>query len=199
MARKAPGRRLISGSSIVSGLIAGLVGAAVMAAYAMVAGATYLESGFFTPMYHIASVFIDPGSMMTSMERAAGGSDFFFRAGPALIGLTIHMIVGAAFGMIFALLATRLRMRGGAGLVAGVVYGLAVMVVMAFVGLPVAAALFGGGTPISDMAGMVGWPTFAVEHGLFGLVLGLWFVLGSERFVPAEREQRIGARARSAT
>ncbi len=42
----------------------------------------------------------------------------------------------------------------------------------AFVGLPVAAKITGSGTIISDMASMVGWATFAVEHTMFRLVLG---------------------------
>ena len=55
---------------------------------------------------------------------------------------------------------------------AGVVYGLAVFVFSSFVGLPVAAKITGSGSTISDMASMVGWATFAIEHMLFGLVLG---------------------------
>ena len=75
MARQTPERGFVSGPPVASGLIAGLVGSMVMALFAMGAGATYLGTGFFTPMYHIASVFIDPGAMMRSMEQAAGGSD----------------------------------------------------------------------------------------------------------------------------
>ena len=36
------------------------------------------------------------------------------------------------------------------------------------------------GTTISDMAKMVGWPTFALEHFMFGLVLGA-LALGRSR------------------
>ena len=55
---------------------------------------------------------------------------------------------------------------------AGAMYGLAVFVVSAFVGLPLAAKATGSGTTIADMASMVGWATFAIEHMMFGLVLG---------------------------
>lgn len=43
----------------------------------------------------------------------------------------------------------------------------------AFVGLPAAAAIFDSGDQIADMAEMVGYGTFVVEHLIFGLVLGL--------------------------
>jgi hypothetical protein len=53
--------------------------------------------------------------------------------------------------------------------------------VMSFVALPVIADVFGGGDPISEMPRLVGWGTFAVEHALYGFVLGLWPLLkGSE-------------------
>jgi uncharacterized membrane protein YagU involved in acid resistance len=151
-----------------------------MAMFAMIAGATYLGSGFFTPMYHIASSLLNPQPMMQSMQAASQGNDFFFQGGTGVSGLLIHMMVGAAFGVIFALLARALHLRGGAAMVAGIVYGLAVMVIMSFVVLPVVASLFGGGKPIADMPVMVGWATFSIEHALFGAVLGLWFVRGEQ-------------------
>ena len=87
------------------------------------------------------------------------------------MGLLIHMITGAMFGIGFAFLARRLPR---AVLVpAGAAYGLAVFVVSVVIGLPVAAKITGSGSTISDMASMVGWATFAVEHMMFGLVLGV--------------------------
>lgn len=56
------------GEAIRTGALWGVVAAAVMAMYAMLAGLTYLNSGFFTPMYHIASTVIAPEPMMTSMQ-----------------------------------------------------------------------------------------------------------------------------------
>ena len=56
---------------------------------------------------------------------------------------------------------------------AGVLYGLAVFVVSAVVGLPVAAKITNSGSAISDMASMVGGATFPIEHMMFGLVLGV--------------------------
>ena len=76
---------------------------------------------------------------------------------------------------------------------AGALYGLAVFVVSAFVGLPVAAKVTGSGTTISDMASMVGRATFAVEDVMFGLVLGAVAL----RSAPAEgtTDAVVGARS----
>lgn len=41
-----------------------------------------------------------------------------------------------------------------------------------FVDLPIAAKMTGAGSSISEMATMVGWATFAIEHVMFGLALG---------------------------
>ena len=71
---------------------------------------------------------------------------------------------------VFALVARRLHRN--ALVPVGMVFGLGTFFVSSFVGLRVAATITGAGTTISDMAKMVGWPTFALEHLMFGLVLG---------------------------
>jgi hypothetical protein len=164
------------------GALWGIVGAVVMAMYAMIAGATYLDSGFFTPLYHIGSTLIAPRTMMTSMERAISDQDFYFSFGPALLGLIVHLAVGAAFGIVFALIARALNVRGVASIVAGCLFGVVVMLFSSFVGLPIAATLFGGGMPISDMPEMVGWTTFTIEHLMYGFAVGAgWFLANRER------------------
>ena len=167
-AKPAPTRTLGAGA------LAGIVAGAMMAMYAMVAAATYQDTGFFTPMYHIASTFIEPKAMETSMQHAMNGDLFYFSLGPAILGLAVHMIVAVLFGLIFASLVRTFRVHGGLAPIVGVVYGLAVFAVMSLVVLPAVADLFGGGKPISDMPEMVGYGSFAIEHALFGLVLGLW-------------------------
>jgi hypothetical protein len=149
-----------------------------MAMYAMVAGLTYLGTGFFTPLYHIASTVIEPDAMMTSMQGAMEGpGSFHFTLGPAVLGMTIHLATGAVYGIFFALVARAARLAGLGAIVGGAVYGLAVLIFSSFVGLPIAAALFGGGDPIADMPQMVGWTTFTIEHVMFGVVLGIgWLV-----------------------
>jgi hypothetical protein len=161
---------------MVWGAVAGLVGSVLMAMYAMLAAATYQHNGFFTPMYHIASTFIAPDTMMTSMHNAMAGHTFTFSLGPALLGAIIHMMVGAIYGAIFGVLVRLARVSGPALLIAGLVWGVIVFAFSSWVGLPIAAAVFGAGDPIRDMATMVGYPTFLVEHLIYGATLGLVLV-----------------------
>lgn len=88
--------------TVAAGLVAGIITSLVMAMFAMIAAVTYQGSGFLTPLYHIASVFLAPSTMMTSMQQAMSGSAFYFVAGPALVGALVHMMVGAMYGVIFA-------------------------------------------------------------------------------------------------
>jgi hypothetical protein len=163
------------------GALLGIVAAVVMGMFAMIASGTYHGTGFFTPLHHIASAVIEPTAMMRSMEAGMAGDTFAISVGPALLGLALHLATGAFWGAIFGLIVSTGWLRGVAGLVAGIVFGLAVMVVMAFLALPVIAAAFGGGEPVSDMPRLAGWGTFAIEHAIYGAVLGLWPLLrGSE-------------------
>jgi uncharacterized membrane protein YagU involved in acid resistance len=157
-------------ATVTRGAVSGMIAGAVMAMFAMVASVAYQDHGFFTPLFHISALFGSPDAMMRSVAEAMARNRFWLTAGPAVLGLVIHMMTGAMFGIGFAFLARRLPR---AALVpAGALYGLAVFVMSAFVGLPVAAKVTGSGTTISDMASMVGWVTFAAEHVMFGLVLG---------------------------
>jgi hypothetical protein len=155
------------------GTIAGMVGAIAMAMYAMIAAATYQKTGFYTPMYHIASLIIGPQYMMTSMKHAMAGQLFSFTAGPAALGMAIHLAVGMIFGAVFGLVAWATKLPRAAMVAAGIVYGLLILVLDGFVLLPAAAAVFGAGSAISDMAKIVGLGTFTLEHAIYGLGLGL--------------------------
>ncbi len=99
-----------------------MVAALVIAMFAMVAAASYQGSGFFTPLDHIASVLLAPSPMMTSMQHAMSGSVFYFTAGPALVGAVVHMMVGATYGIIFAVVARLLKLSGGKLVLAGMVW-----------------------------------------------------------------------------
>jgi hypothetical protein len=147
-----------------------------MAVFAMIASATYHGVGFFTPMYHIASSVISPQTMMTSVGEAQSGNLFYFAAGPATLGLALHLAVGAVFGAVFSLAVAAFRIRGPSLVPAGIVYGGLVLLFTSFVGLPIAAAVFGGGDPIRTMPSLAGWWTFTIEHLMFGAVLGVWFL-----------------------
>lgn len=173
----AGGRALTTAA--VWGALAGVGASLVMAMYAMIAAWTYQHTGFFTPLYHIAATFAAPDTMMKSMEAAMAGNSFTFVFGPAVLGAMIHMMVGAMYGAIFAVVARLLRWRGALLVGAAMVWGLIVFAISAWIGLPIAAALFGGGDPIRDMASMVGYPTFIIEHLMFGAALGILLLRAS--------------------
>jgi hypothetical protein len=151
-------------SLVVTGAIVGIIAGMVMAMYAMIASATFLEQGFFTPLYGIASPLVGSEAMMTSMKQG-----LYFALGPALLGLVVHMMWSAFYGAIFGVVASRLQLAGTAAVVGGMVYGVVMMIVMSFIVLPIVGA--------GAMPGMIGWPSFTIEHLMFGLVLGLWLAV----------------------
>jgi hypothetical protein len=159
--------------AVETGMMTGMVAAVPMGMFAMTAAATYQHLGFFTPMYRIAAV-LDPTSLLVSLQEADAGSPFYFDPQPMFAGGAMHLALGGFFGVVFALLARSLRVRGPAALAAGVGYGLAVMALMGLVVLPLVADLLGGGRLVGDAASIVGWPTFAAWHVLYGLALGVW-------------------------
>lgn len=150
--------------TLIAGVIAGIVAGAVMAMYAMIASATFLGQGFFTPMYGIASPLIGSEAMATSMRQG-----LYFNVGAALLGLIVHMMWSVGYGVVFFLLARMTRLRGAQAIIAGVLYGIAVELVMSFVVL----RLLG----LGNMPGMIGLPSFTIEHLLYGLTLGVWVAL----------------------
>ena len=105
------------GRAILVGAGAGILAALVMAMYAMIAGWAK-GAGFFTSLYHIASLWASPNTMMASMEDGMAGNPFHFEFGPAVLGVAIHMMTAAGYGAVFGLLVARLRL-GTAALVIG--------------------------------------------------------------------------------
>ncbi len=166
------GHRLQLGQVAVLGAVAGVIASVPMAMYAMIA-AWAKDTGFFTPLYHIASLFLSDDSMMTSMTDGGSGSAFTFEFGPALLGVVIHMMTGAMYGVVFALAISRLVLNRSLIVGAGLVWGAMVFAVSAWIGLPIAAAVFNSGDQITSMAEMAGYGTFVIEHLVYGLVLGL--------------------------
>jgi hypothetical protein len=155
------------------GIFAGFGASTVMGFFAMVTSATYGGRGFFTPAYHVAFI-IDPNTMGQSLQKAEAGERFFFSQESFVFGMAAHVMVGAFFGALFAVLALRLHLRDRRAVVGGLIYGLAVMVLMSALVLPVAAQMSGAGQAISGMGGEIGWPTWVALHAIFGLALGTW-------------------------
>ena len=179
-------------TTIRNGAIIGMAAAVGMAMYAMVASATYQHHGFFTPLFHISALTGSPKSMMQSLHAAMSGETFWFTPGAALCGLLIHMITGAMYGIGFALLVRRVR-AAGAVVAAGMAYGAGAMVFSGIIGLPVAAAIMSAGNTISDMPQMVGWATFAIEHLLFGMILGIGVAAVRAAAAPASAGENVSA------
>jgi uncharacterized membrane protein YagU involved in acid resistance len=154
-------RSIVTGRTLILGAIAGMVAGAVMAMYAMLASATFLHQGFFTPLYGIASPLIGPSAMGTSMQQG-----LYFAVGPALLGLVVHMMWSAGFGMVFFVLARATRLHDASAIGLGLLYGVAIELVMSLLVLPILG--------VGGMTGTIGLPSFTVEHLLFGLTLGAW-------------------------
>lgn len=154
------------------GAIAGMIASIAMAMYAMIASDSD-GKGFFTPLDHIASLFISQDSMMTSMQHAMAGHAFYFAFGPAVLGAVIHMMTGAMYGAAFGAAISRFQPASMAIVGIGVVYGAVVFLMSAYIGLPLAAVIFSSGDQITHMAKMVGTGTFFIEHLLFGAALGM--------------------------
>jgi hypothetical protein len=159
--------------TLEKGVFFGVLGSIPMGLCAMLASGTYQGRGFYTPAYHVAFT-IDPNTFGLSLGRAAAGERFFMSQEAFVFGLAIHVVVAGIFGALFAVVATRLRLRGTQVLVGGLVYGLAVMVLMSALVLPLAGAAFDAGDPIARMGSEIGWATFAALHAVFGLALGTW-------------------------
>lgn len=137
---------VISGG-IIAGIIAGLVMAAFSMMYAAMVGV-----GFFTPLRLIAAAL-------------AGVTALIDGGGILTLGVAIHMMASAVFGIIFAALLPR-RTSGGAAFGLGLVYGVVVWAVMTFIGLPAVNPVMGA--RVALMRG-----SWFFEHLLFGAVLAI--------------------------
>ncbi len=156
---------------LLIGAIAGMIGGAVMAMFTMIATATYLNMGFFTPLYAIASPLAGQQTLMTSQHQGL----FSFALGPALVGLIVHMMWSALYGMIFGLIVYATHLKGTLAVISGMVYGVLVMLLMSFIVAPIAGA--------PNLLQMLGGLSFTLGHLMFGLVLGLWPVVRPQDFV----------------
>src|SRR5690348_6053679 len=97
------------------------------------------------------------------------GGAFYFALGPAVLGLVVHMMWSALWGIIFGSIASGLHLRGAAAAVGGMVFSILVLLVMSFIVAPLVGA--------PNFSQLLGWPTWTIGHVLFGLIVGLWPVL----------------------
>jgi uncharacterized membrane protein YagU involved in acid resistance len=156
---------------LLLGALVGVIGGVLMVMFTMLATATYLQMGFFTPLYAIAAPLIGRQTLLTSMTNGV----FYFAPGPALLGLLVHLLWSAFWGMVFGLIARGLHLTEGVAIISGLVYGLLVMLVMIFIVVPIVGA--------PDLLRLVGTLSFIIAHALFyGLPLGLWPVVQPQFF-----------------
>jgi hypothetical protein len=164
------------------GVIAGMIGGVLMAIFVMIASATYLHMGFFTPLYAIAEPLIGPQPLLASIADGI----FYLAPGPALLGLMGHLLWSALWGMVFGLLAHRLHLAGGRAIISGLIYGVLIMLVMVFLVLPIV-----GASSLLQLLG--GWAfVLTIANALFyGMSLGLWPLLQPQFFTDLSARQAV--------
>jgi hypothetical protein len=169
-------------------MLSGVAAAAAMALVTMVAAATVLDLGLYTPVYLVTAI-VEPGPLVESIQEAEAGLRFYLEVGGAAAGGAVHLGIGAGFGALFALLARALRLRGVVAVLAGAAYGLAVMALMGLVLIPSFAGETAGGELIADAPRLIGLPMATVTHLVYGLGLGAWTAVSARDRVPPDRER----------
>jgi hypothetical protein len=165
---------------LLLGATVGMIGGILMALFTMLATATYLQMGFFTPLYAIAAPLIGQQPLIASLKQ--GG--FYFALGPALLGLAVHLLWAALWGLIFGLLAHGLHLTGGVSIIGGLVYGVLVMLVMILIVVPIVGA--------PNLLQLLGSYLFTIANALFyGLPLGLWPVVQPQLFTALPARQGV--------
>jgi hypothetical protein len=75
---------------LLLGALVGVIGGVLMVMFTMLAAATYLQMGFFTPLYAIAAPLIGRQTLLTSMTSGV----FYFAPGaagpPVVVGVLGH-------------------------------------------------------------------------------------------------------------
>lgn len=165
---------------LLRGILVGMLGGILMALFSMIATVTYLQMGFFTPLYAIAAPLIGQSALMTSLRQ--GG--FYLDPGPALLGLVVHLLWAGLWGLIFGLLARRLHLTGGVAIISGLIYGVLIMLVMIFIVVPLVRA--------PNLLQLLGSFSFTIANALFyGLPLGLWPVVQPQLFMALPAQQAV--------
>ncbi len=146
------------------GIAAGLAGAVVMGLFAMIVAAV-AGAGFWTPMELIGATYL--------------GVDWVeVPSWSAVLGVATHLVIGAAFGVLFVAL-TRNIYNLGARIAAGLAYGAAVYLFMTFLVMPWA-------DPVMYVAVDKGW--FFLYHLAYGVTLPLALPMRRRVTFPRHRE-----------
>ena len=149
------------------GLLGGFVGGVLMS---MVEMTTELVMGhsFFTPTYMIAAPFVGMRPMETAMKSPGFA---YFDPGPVMIGMLGHFGWALLWGLVFGLIAWRLRLYGGAAAVGAIVYSYVIAFVMSYVVLPFVR--------LQPIPASSGWGAFVLMHAGYGIGLAIVAWLGT--------------------
>lgn len=137
--------------TIQAGIIAGLIGGALMGLVAMVRSAA-VGLGFWLPMKLISGLYFGVDTLLGD-------------AGVILLGMLTHLVTASVWGVVFAVI-TKGRLRMASALLAGLLYGAAVWLVMTYFVLPWANEVMFERVSIA-----MGW--FFVYHLVYGATLAL--------------------------
>ncbi len=150
------------------GVIGGLVGGIVLAMLMMIVTAI-MGMGLLRPLYLLAATFHAPWAMTNGVDVA-----------PLLVGLMLHMVNSAIFGLIFALLLGAMMSTRSMSLttwaIGGMVLGLLLFAVNQYLVLPIVAPAMATGVGTI----LIWW---LLGHVMYGVVLGL--IVGSPAGVRA--------------
>jgi hypothetical protein len=136
---------------VKSGALAGIVGGILMAVWAMIATSALGLGPLVVPQL-IGATFQGPEALVRG-------------AGTVALGLVVHLLVSAGFGVLFATLVRR-DTPLGVGMLAGVAYAMALFVLMTFIVVPVVNPVMSN--RVSMMVG-----TTLIMHLLYGIGVGL--------------------------
>lgn len=144
------------------GILSGLLAAAIMAVVWMLFASR--GGDLWRPMKLIAATVLGESAIHSSG----------FQPIPVLLGIALHLLMGILMGVFFTWLGGYLTV--GAATSWGLIFGLAIWVIMQFGILPVINPWMAEFPPIP----------FAISHALFGLSLGSYpiFLPEQERRVP---------------
>jgi hypothetical protein len=159
----------------VAGALAGLAGGVAMSAVGALIAFAIQESVWRTPKQISAMVF-------GSAALASPGFDL----GPVLVGSLIHLALSMLFGVLYAILISRVfrvTTEYGAPVVGGLVYGLLIWLVAYFIVVPI----------VNPALLDVYAPSFIIQNLVYGTVVGLvYMVVRPETYTYFVRSLRSG-------
>jgi len=100
------------------------------------------------------------------MERGMSGGALHFEFVPAIVGMVVHFMWAAFWGLVFGAILSVTRLAGWPAFAAAIAYGYAVGAIMSAVVMPAV-----GLKPMWEMPGVT---FFLLDHLAFGLPLGIW-------------------------